>query len=271
MKEHGIIFQGWGVRAIQNCKPNVWPAEPIDPGKPFKWQTRRVIQPQPTQLDQGDIGRGTWYWKCAKLEAGYCHTQRDAMERLMLTCCPYGIPGDRLVVRETWAVGACADGFKPRCLDPKTWRKDNGGCWYRADGHEPSSPISPRGKWRPSIFMPRWVARELPIVKAIRAERVQEISEEDAKAEGVIPCRPPGSEPDEYRYVFPSVWNRINAKAKRAKHNPYTNAREDCYVLYPWEDVRKQKKLKSGLIEYTVGNPWNFAIDFMRVEADSEA
>ena len=43
MSEHPILFKGPMVLANMNCQPNVWPTEPIDPAKPFKWQTRRVI------------------------------------------------------------------------------------------------------------------------------------------------------------------------------------------------------------------------------------
>ena len=46
-KEKPIIFSTLLIPAIQNLKPNTWPPEPIDPGKPWKWQTRRIIKPQP--------------------------------------------------------------------------------------------------------------------------------------------------------------------------------------------------------------------------------
>jgi hypothetical protein len=108
-------------------------------------------------------------------------------------------PGDTLWVRETWAVGACASGFSPLELHAGTWLHDNGGCWYRADDAAPPLPISPRGKWRPSILMPRWAARLFLRVTGVRVERVQDISEEDAIAEGFEPiaikveCPPPST------------------------------------------------------------------------------
>ena len=43
-KEKPIIFSTLLIPAIQNLKPNVWPPEPIDPGKPWKWQTRRIVK-----------------------------------------------------------------------------------------------------------------------------------------------------------------------------------------------------------------------------------
>jgi hypothetical protein len=47
MKEKSILFSTPMAQALLNTKPGVWPAEPVDPSKPYKWQTRRVINPQP--------------------------------------------------------------------------------------------------------------------------------------------------------------------------------------------------------------------------------
>src|SRR5438067_8749878 len=56
-KECGIMFKSHMVRAIQNTKIDVWPAEPIDANLPFKWQTRRVINPQPElKTESGEFG-----------------------------------------------------------------------------------------------------------------------------------------------------------------------------------------------------------------------
>lgn len=104
--------------------------------------------------------------------------------------CPYGQPGDRLRVLETWAVGKCADGFKPLELHPGTWLKDNGGLWYAADDAVPAHPISERGKWRAGRFMPAylntWASRITLEITGVRVERVQDISEADAIAEGLL-------------------------------------------------------------------------------------
>lgn len=94
-------------------------------------------------------------------------------------------PGDRLWVREAWAAGACAGDMPPGHLSPRFWRVENGGLWYMADGAEPAHPITPRGKKRSSIHMPRWASRLTLTVTGVRVQRLQEISEEDAIAEGV--------------------------------------------------------------------------------------
>ena len=95
--------------------------------------------------------------------------------------CPYGVPGDRLWVKETFRLRADMDD-RPPSLD--WWKK---GAWYEADGpNEPSGCAGGAGKLRPSIFMPRWASRITLEITEVRVLRVQEISEEDAKAEGVF-------------------------------------------------------------------------------------
>ena len=149
--------------------------------------------------------------------------------------------GDLLWVKETWAVGKCADGLKPRELSRRCWIYENGGLWY--EGQEPTHPISPRGAPRSSMFMPRWASRLTLELTDVRVERLQNISEEDAEAEGIeyairpfgdwklIPgiwdfeglvndgeqrCDPPPA----IKYAY--LWNSINAKAgTRWADNPW--------------------------------------------------
>jgi hypothetical protein len=87
--------------------------------------------------------------------------------------CPYGQPGDRLWVRETW------------------WKLLNGqGYSYRADG---GLPMGPPGKWKPSIHMPRVASRITLEVTGVRVERLQDITPDQILAEGVqIPTTPEG-------------------------------------------------------------------------------
>lgn len=133
--------------------------------------------------------------------------------------CPYGVPGDRLWVRETWvpllAVSPASDapnewGDRPfkRTEEPTFWTDDNGRTrWHysgtdivwRADGevefcdgdgfseesHSANRDDLPR--WRPSIHMPRWASRLTLEVTGVRVQRLNSISAEDATAEGVKP------------------------------------------------------------------------------------
>jgi len=97
--------------------------------------------------------------------------------------CPYGEPGDRLWVREAWAADAQVDAVAPRDLSQGEPIR------YPADGavrQTGCSMVTP-GKGRPSIHMPRWASRILLEITAVRVERLQAISDEQALAEGVRP------------------------------------------------------------------------------------
>jgi hypothetical protein len=99
--------------------------------------------------------------------------------------CPYGKPGDRLWVRETFAFAdksgsheaAPDDHWRPARpgMEPEIYR-----CWYRAsDGHTAD------GFWKPSIHMPRWASRILLEITDVRVERLQDITPDQCIAEGV--------------------------------------------------------------------------------------
>ena len=122
-----------------------------------KSQTRRVVKPQP--------GDAQWIEECA---GGGWMVDRKQINF------PYA-PGMRLWVRESFSGPHRVDH-----LPPSLWPV-NPPLWYWADGN-PSS-----GDWtrpRPSIHMPRWASRILLEVTELRVERLQDISEADAIAEG---------------------------------------------------------------------------------------
>lgn len=138
-----------------------------------KTQTRRVVKPQPQP--NGGAGlhpvapyrnpRGLWAWVLAATGHGSGGN---------LFACPYGKPGDRLWVRETWTTHAFLDDIPPRDLTTRSLH-------YQADG------VIKTGKLRPSIHMPRWASRITLDVTGVRVERLQGISADDAKAEGAPP------------------------------------------------------------------------------------
>jgi hypothetical protein len=132
--------------------------------------------------------------------------------------CPYGKVGDRLWVRETWRTTKEANNKTPTELNP------GHRIWYDAD-----ESLQPGfGKRRPSIFMLRWASRiDLEIV-GVRVERLQEISEADAMAEGAeigaVSLRdkrglPIGIAAD-YRTAFRDLWESINGAGSWAA-NPW--------------------------------------------------
>jgi hypothetical protein len=96
---------------------------------------------------------------------------------------PYGQSGARLWVREAFW---CDNQEYIQTYKNEPWRGTPDPQWaeihYRASERDPD--IFP--KWRPSIHMPRWAARIFLEITAVRVERLQDISRQDAKAEGII-------------------------------------------------------------------------------------
>ncbi|WP_088256972.1 hypothetical protein [Fimbriiglobus ruber] len=142
-----------------------------------KSQTRRIVKPQPDKVLDGEP-----YWNIGGFRL------RPMLNSNPLLC-PYGQPGDLLWVRETWGavspdeyprpIRECEIQYRadlpPGCTDqPGEWPADE------AKGDEEAP------KWRPSIHMPRWASRLTLELTEVRVERLQDISEEDAKAEGIF-------------------------------------------------------------------------------------
>lgn len=115
-----------------------------------KTQTRRIANKPVRHPDLGNI-----------YTPGALVLEREP-QHVIERACPYGQPGDRLWVRETWA--PMTNGF--------------------AYGADPVWNASPDGKWRPSIHMPRAACRLELEITGVRVERLQDISESDALAEG---------------------------------------------------------------------------------------
>jgi len=221
IKERPILFSGEMVRAILDGR---------------KTMTRRVMKPQ-LELDTGnriwwkgdwDTGGGPRAGVCTHGSPGSSEPTWTLNE--ITGHCPYGRPGDRLWVRETHSLwfdndGPCKVRGYRADIPPESW--DGFGC---------DDPWWLDTKWRPSIHMPRWASRITLEMTNVRVERVQEISEEDARAEGIEPL---------YRRVnerfngpvgnlkpgFHSLWDSLNAKRG-----------------YSWES-----------------NPWVWVVEFKRV------
>ena len=177
MKERPIIFSGEMVRAILDGR---------------KTQTRRVIKPQPEkQLN--------YEWRPSRkryMAAG----SEEALGLRLADWCPYGRPGGRLWVRETW--------LERPDPDPEL-----GGIEikYRATGGV--DPVE-FGGWRPSIYMPRWASRITLEITGVRVELVQRIGLGDITAEGIqADLGPAAHSTINDSYVrFIELWDSINAK-----------------------------------------------------------
>jgi hypothetical protein len=218
MKERPILMSGPMVRAILDGK---------------KTQTRRVLKPQPYWYERTERPSS---WRYAD-----SHQSIEFRPDEFVSDCPYGQPGDRLWVRETWQ-GPLFDHarFADYFAEPANFEKPEF-CEYAADGGPTPEFIDAddnlQCKWRPSIHMPRWASRITLELTGVRVERLQSISEEDALAEGCVgaPCKyhehsPSGCtdcmntgwvEPPTLDFML--LWNSINGK------------REGCsWAANPW-------------------------------------
>lgn len=212
-KERPILFSGPMVRAILEGR---------------KTQTRRVVPVQPQSF-----GEPKWW------EPDFGFAGRPPSEEAYIAeaikRCRYGQPGDRLWVRETF----CAAHDIPGRVITSGVTADNYGLVAFRATTKPDDACyigEQRFPWRPSIFMPRWASRITLEITEVRVERVQEISEDDIKAEGITlspsELYPDINTPDKLRQQWEWGWDKLNAKRG-----------------YSWES-----------------NPWVWAISFKRIK-----
>lgn len=135
-----------------------------------------------------------------------CNANQD--NRVIYFRCPYGKVGDRLWVREAWRT--IMENGTPN--DFGVVYKDGGISFYQDNTKRTNYPMEE--KWRPSIFMPRWASRILLEITGVRVERVQDIDEGDAIAEGIPPFAPGGIKQTSTipRKHFSTLWDSINDK-----------------------------------------------------------
>ena len=216
-----------------------------------KSMTRRVIKPQPGAVLSRIENTNLWTYTLCEREWK----------------CPYGILGDRLWVREIWA----------RVKD----RGDNGlGIVYRATTERKIR------KWKPSIFMPYHCRRINLEITNIRVERVQDISEEDAIAEGIGHGFQMNAGWPDYRHIrngicdltqdtarmsFATLWDSINAKPKPVKRWPDLPADPGniiAYVSFPWDESERDPRTEiNGKPHYCYPNPWVWALTLWNCKA----
>ncbi|MDA8499634.1 MULTISPECIES: morphogenetic protein [unclassified Citrobacter] len=148
---------------------------------------------------------------------------------------PFGKPGDRIWVRETFQGPLFDfDQMDAYCKDSAPFEKARF-CVYKADGKPAPEFFDADDNlhccWRPSIHMPRWASRLLLEITSVRVERIRSMSQDDARAEGVIAA----SGPMEAGLAFRELWDSI-------------------YGEESWK-----------------ANPWVWVIEFERIEGDDHA
>ncbi|QYG03854.1 hypothetical protein [Massilia sp. NP310] len=220
MIERPILFNGAMVRALLDGR---------------KTQTRRAVKMPPSWdcFVCADWGDGWWPYRS---DDGESPTYDNNEIRLN---CPYGQPGDRLWVRETFGeVYDWCDHPEMPGAPTERWHID----WkYRADG-EPDRPHLEGAwtGWKPSIHMPRAASRILLEVVSVHVERLQDISQEDAAAEGI---------------TDPGCTNCGEPEAKCACSFPMPDYR-DAYA-YLWGQINGP--------DSWLANPWVWVVEFKRV------
>jgi len=241
-KERPILFNGDMVNAILDGR---------------KTQTRRVLKSQP-DVHVDHFRHVTTCAKTGRMEWQACNKANQPVYAFQKKPCfvteiaqfPYGQPGDRLWVRETFQ-GPLVDQEEME-KDP-TWIKDMSRyenpehCAYRASGDSceffDAAIEETVQRWKPSIHMPRWASRIMLEIVSVRVERLQDISEADAMAEGcqaVEGCR----------------W-RTFAEAEAGIPMHQHTAKDAFSAL--WERINGPDSWDA--------NPWVWVIEFKRAQA----
>ena len=261
MREHPIIFSAPMVRAILEGR---------------KMQTRRVVRGgQPKGVGTFHVDTGFKGGRPTLVETTPHPAGREIhwLQRM-----PYGQPGDRLWVRETWNI-AFRDDLAPdeqfgkskdECI------RDNHGfgaaCAHGvvyAATNALEHPVFGKALWRPSIHMPRWASRITLEITDVRVQRVQDISEEDAIAEGCAARPFPGPWWQGYRDIdgdlihqeavgeFPPDW-MIEPHRMRDLSHLDVSARDAFRNL--WDSINEKRGFGWN------ANPWVWALTFKRLE-----
>lgn len=220
MPEKPILFSTPMVAAIRDGKKTV---------------TRRILSPQPRLrtdvVDPSGITTNGWWWTMRNgCGVHSSRTVEDCVAKIPVHKSPYGELGDHLWVRETWRlanINASSSG--------QFWTiqfKDFGVLPHPNPDKSLFEPLAAKdkftegstgtlfGKWRPSIFLPRWACRMLLEKTGETIERLQDITEEQAAAEGF---HPEGCGGEGNTRTFSRLWAKINGP-KSWDENPFVRA-----------------------------------------------
>ncbi len=182
-----------------------------------KTQTRRPIKWKQTRFTEiGEREDGSkWPWsEDAEHACVFWHP------------CPFGAVGDRIWVREAFRVHS-------RATDVATlvYKASERNSWTEQTRRVPvavcNKPATPE-KWTPSLHMPRWASRILLEITGVRVERLRSMSQDDARAEGVIAA----SGPMEAGLAFRELWDSIYG--------------EESWKANPWVWVIEFKRVEGG-------------------------
>jgi hypothetical protein len=218
MKERPILFSTPMINTIRERR---------------KTQTRRVVKPQPhtTPIANGSASGNYDAWPNGDSCLEWDDVLADTAYYVQAGFCPHGQPGDRLWVRETWQARSPRDYGMECPISQPIEREGYAGHEWTVRYAATDQNFAEWSGWNPSIHMPRWASRITLEVVSVRVERVQDITAEDACAEGVPGCRDNLSNAHAVTW-FATLWNQINGK------------RANC----SWQD-----------------NPWVWVVEFKEI------
>lgn len=219
MKERPILFSAPMVRAILAST---------------KTQTRRVVkkQPNPALVAGAALVDSLWAWL-----SGH---DGSIVEKVLGTGrCPYGHPGDRLWVREAF------DPIYGQCPPDRIIEVDYRADWEPHGKHWRMKDEMGLRRWKPSIHMPRDLSRILLEITGVRVERLQDISEADASAEGIESLT---GDKTIYHWNFPKPLPKHAVSGYKTGRDAYRA---------PWESI-------NGPASWDA-NPWVWVVEFKRV------
>jgi len=229
IKERPILFSGPMVRAILEGR---------------KTQTRRIAKPQPAiDKSSGSLvvrndGKGVRNYLYSWPIGG------PVNEKWVEEQCPYGVPGDRLWVKENYRLGKQWDDT-PSGMVFASPKPD---VWYEADG--PVQNGLDRTHWgrlRPSIHMPRKISRLTLEITGVRVERLQDISTDDAFAEG---------------YLRETFYRELDKAERIGSLARLTGSKADnppkAWYSKLWDEINDHSSW--------VANPWVWVVEFRSIK-----
>ena len=284
---HGLLLKGPMVRAALNSKLDTWPPVALDPGRAVKGWTRRVVTRHNSQF-LGWSGDKKPVWDDLDLEAaepkagpGVFKAPMDSIQGGVAALSPRIRTGHLIYFKETWA-GLRDEGLG---IDPRTGEgfQVAFSADVRPGGDADRARLDYGIKWRSAMLMPKKLARLWLRVMEIKAQRIQDISAEDARLEGLtqlskdgrfgIPDRDgwPGGYDEGWHWrdweadpvlAFRRLWNGINAAPK-----PKGGKKPTHFVSYPWDQAdRDPRTMIRGLPHICIPNPPVWAFGFKRVK-----
>lgn len=261
MKERGLLFKGPMAAANVDGR---------------KTQTRRIIKfPANAEKFTADkVRENEW-------RLGFHYLDMPGNMRHSVIC-PYGSVGSRIWQKETFQfVHANSDGQR-NIFRAASAFSQNDYRWieYAATPKDTEPPPT----WKPSIFMPRWASRFVAELTAIRVGRVQDISEDDAIAEGVPRSEKfpqsfetPSGDYATARVAYQRLWNSINLKPKPVSDRRDGKMMVVRYESYPWSlddftcahpgilHTDEKHNAWRGLPLVVVPNPYVWILEYKRI------